>query len=208
MKKNLMQLALESGVQDGEKKPEIEYVVFARLIDRAVLAADPHPELQEQWQIPIGEKAGQPPDLTLRIRKSGQRGIRSPSTYVQTIKTPPRSVEGGPVMRHEIETPSSFEAFGALRACSKSGMVKERYRFPIPGTELVWEMDVFPKDDGTYSEWVKIDLEVKAPLSSLPPLPPGLADAITNQWDDRTDEEKMIIDNLFKTEFRRSPPAQ
>lgn len=101
----------------------------------------------------------------------------------------------------EVATESSEDAFKQFKLIADQGMIKTRYTFPIDGTRLKFEVDVFHLPNGEKSEWVKIDLEVNEPLESIPPLPEGFSEIILNQKDDQTDEERQLIRSLYETAF-------
>lgn len=155
---------------------EIEYTVYARLTDFTQLEKAASCEKQEQWELRIDKTDQNAAGGRIRVRKTEVAGAEP--TYVSAIKMKAASNDGGPSESFEIEAPSSDAAFIAFRFMSEQGMVKHRYRYPIVGTELVWELDAYPNDQGGYHEWVKLDLEVKSATDQLPELPLNFADVI------------------------------
>jgi len=78
-----------------------------------------------------------------------------------------------------------------------------------PAGGLVWELDLFLKPDGTYYDWIKMDLEVgegneNAPL---PPFPIELSDIISAPYGSRTPEEEAIVSKLYDTIFATRNPG-
>lgn len=63
------------------------------------------------------------------------------------------------------------ETFKMFRALAPSGTIKTRYIFPIAGTDLKWEVDVFEGKGGLPQDWVKIDLETSQQGGKLPEFP-------------------------------------
>jgi hypothetical protein len=56
---------------------------------------------------------------------------------------------------------------------------------------------------------VKVDLEVKEPLNELPEFPFSYEKSITNQWNQRTEEEQEFIKQLFAKVYTKPvPPAE
>ena len=96
---------------------------------------------------------------------------------------------------------------------SESGMMKDRYFFPVSGTDLVWEFDVFishTDEEGRhhYSPWIKIDLEVTDRSAPIPHLPIEVTDLITAPFGERTDVEERKVTELYHNIFRmRNPHA-
>jgi hypothetical protein len=80
-------------------------------------------------------------------------------------------------------------------------MIKDRYFFPVDGSDLVWEVDMFLKPEGGYFDWCKIDLEVTNREDPIPPLPIEFANIITNQTGERTEEEEARVRSLYDVEF-------
>jgi hypothetical protein len=89
---------------------------------------------------------------------------------------------------------------------SERGLVKDRYFFPVKGTDLVFEFDVFYSPgatvgSGKYIEWCKIDIEVNDSQTIIPELPIDVSDLIIAQEGNRTIEEDNLINSLYANEF-------
>lgn len=209
MRKNLKQLLVAMEEQaTGKANFETEYVFYAKLADKGILEKAAHVETQEQWSLKIAKTDTNYASGTIRIRRTDDNGKIS---YVQTIKTPVKPLERDTEKSDavvadasqnmlEVAIDASEDAFNQFKMIADQGMKKTRYTFPIEGTELKFEVDVF---DGQDSEtpWVKIDLEVDKPLESVPALPEGFSDVIVNQKNEQTDEEKELIWNLYENVF-------
>ena len=210
MKRNLKQLLIALEEQaTGKANQEREYVFYAKLTDPGILDRASHVESHEQWSLNIDKTDKNACSGRIRIRKTEEYGKVS---YVQTVKTPIRptsndtlasdtSVPDASQNMLEVATESSEDAFKQFKLIADNGMIKTRYTFPIDGTTLKFEVDVFHLPTGEKSQWVKIDLEVNEPLESIPPLPEGFSETITNQKDDQTDEERQLIRSLYETAF-------
>ena len=82
-------------------------------------------------------------------------------------------------------------------------MIKDRYTFLVPGTDLKWEVDCFKQPDGKYYPWVKIDLEVTNRNDPLPQLPMHFRDVIMPKGFGRADEaeSEAKIKELYERYF-------
>lgn len=186
---------------DGQADKEIEYTIYAKLSNPALLEAAKSMEIQEQWEIKIaktGENAGKG---SIRVRKTCVEG--GDPVFVRTTKIPYNDQND----KIEIPLPSNKDEFTAFKFFAPAGMLKHRYHFPILGTELVWEVDAYPKGDGTYHEWVKIDLEVKERLDQLPELPIKLDEVILPKelyTGDQEAREKLVTEIYEKCFIRKN----
>ena len=93
------------------------------------------------------------------------------------------------------------ELFEQFKLLAPDGFRKRRCRFPVTGTDLVWEVDLFYDHNGNPVDWVKLDLEVPEPLDSIPEFPITYSQAIINQPGKRTMEEEVIVRQLFEKEY-------
>jgi CYTH domain-containing protein len=101
----------------------------------------------------------------------------------------------------EVSVPVSKDLHEVFKAITGESMDKIRYTFPIEGTELKWEVDVFIDAQGNPKDWVKIDLETPAEMTEWPPLPVTLADEIFAGNDLYNPEEKAKLAELYSTVF-------
>jgi hypothetical protein len=166
-------MAAEEEEANGEVVREIEHVVYGRLLDLTQLIDAASRTHQEQWQVRIAKTDTNAASGCFRIRKVVEYGS-SEAQYVFTTKT----TVSGPGDKLELSTETDEVHFKMFQQLSDHGMIKDRYVFPVPNTDLKWEFDLFLKPDGGYYEWVKIDLEVPSKETPLPDLPIKLEDVI------------------------------
>lgn len=200
MYKNIMRRALESlALEDGAigvAKEELEHVYYAQLKDLGELTKAASVEKQEQWSVKIPHVAGSNMlEGQLRVRKTEDAGNVS---YVLTAKCPGK--DGG---RKEVESESCEDMFTMFKFFSSQGMIKHRHRFPVEGSKLVWEVDVYLKADGSYHDWVKIDLEVSSLEDEVPALPVKIDEdtIVRSARDKMTAEEKAKVTKLYDDVF-------
>lgn len=178
------------GAIDGNVHKEIEFTFYGRLKDPSQLEKAVHIEEHEQWRVPFKIEV---PGLRQRIRMiDGRR-------WVLSTKQERDSAIGW----DEIECDISKDMFNTLRLAGTHGYKKTRYVFPVPGTDKIWEIDVFPTRGGDKSLWVKIDLEVNDPNAPIPAFPLDFLEMITNQDVQQTQEEKAFLDKLWNLEWAR-----
>lgn len=197
-------LGLLSEELTNEAKPEVEYVVYAKISDFGILHQATGSEAQEQWELKIPALVSNGGGGRVRVRKtSGKEGI----SYALTFKLRKSPSDQNGVITPQVDLSHAIacdqQALEMFKIFAESGMIKERYFFPTDHG-LTWEVDVFLRQDGTRHEWVKIDLELKdgmTPLSELPKLPAGFTEAILNQHGKRTAEEEQKIQTLYSTMF-------
>lgn len=175
-------------IPNGEAFIEKEYVLYAKIHDPAVLEKAESFVIHEQWEIKIPKTFENASSGRIRVRRIDNNGIVN---YVFTTKTKLKEGE------KEVELIASEDAFKQFKVLASSGMHKKRYFYPIEGTELKWEIDVFFLEDMQMSPFVKIDLEVKENLTKLPELPTGFTDIIYNQRSKQTEEEKRRIQEFY-----------
>lgn len=183
--RTVFQATLEAA-ENGEKVQEIEYCLFVKLDNLEQLQQADSKELQEQWE--MYKDCGDRGFATARIRAIDDR------RWVLCTKLKVPNVMG----KEEVELPATKAMFEHFRYLGSTGLRKTRYVFPIPDSDLKWEVDVFEDVEGNVvSDWVKLDLEVPAPLESLPELPVTYTESIFNQPAQRTQEETDFVRNLF-----------
>ena len=194
----LLRMALEEA-SDGKANTEIEHVFYARVPDRAVLEQAAGWEHQEQWEIRIPKTDSNAGNGRVRIRMT--QGPEKAKEYVLTTKT---FKDNGD--RIEVPIPTTEDHFEQFKLLSECGMRKDRYFFPVEGTDLVWEVDMFYQPGSVigskeYYEWCKIDLEVADRSAPIPPLPFALEDVIAAPYGKRTPEEEAIVSKLHGEVF-------
>lgn len=177
--------ALEE-LEDGKKRREKEYIWYGRLTNPEVLQNAARQETQKQSS--LKGKGG-----TIRVRETTSMGqVR----YTLTGKA-----YSGRGDADEASTPTSKDLHEVFRSITGESMDKIRYTFPIEGTSLKWEVDVFIDAQGNPKDWIKIDLEVPDVINEFPPLPVVLADMIFGGNAEYTQEQKAKLDELYSTVF-------
>lgn len=182
---SLFGLGLEDEA-NGVAAREKEYVWYGKLVDTADLAKAAGQELQRQSA--IKRDGGQ-----IRVRETISNGVIE---YTLTAK---HYVGRGDAS--EVTVAGSKDLADVFRGIAGESMDKLRYTFPIEGTDLKWEVDVFIDLEGNYKGWVKIDLEVPGVITEFPPLPVRLSDIIFGGNDPYTPEQRAQLDELFVTTF-------
>jgi CYTH domain-containing protein len=197
-------LALEAEVSDGRAVRELEHTIYGRMTNLEELKKAPVVEGQEQWELRIPLVAGQNAAKgTLRVRKT--TGIRGegegqPPLFILTTKVDGADESKG---RFEVPVPTTEDNFTQFQFLSGKGMLKHRHRFPVPERDLCWEVDVYLLPDGSYCEWVKIDLEVSDLTAELPPLPVTIdpETLITASRANRSEAEERRVTELYDKYF-------
>jgi hypothetical protein len=197
-------VALEE-VSDGKAFREIEHTFYARLEDLEQLKKAASMEHQEQWEVKFPKTDLNAGEGRIRIRKTVVDG-KDPE-YVLTCKTSIAKSND----KIEVPIPTTEPMFQQFRMMSEKGMIKDRYHFPVSGTDLVWEVDMFylpgaEVGSGQYCEWCKIDLEVKDRDAALPPFPIEFAEMILGQYGERSEAEEAKVRALYDTEFVAANP--
>ncbi len=194
-------VALEEA-KDGKAVREKEHVVYGRLPDFNDLKKAESMEHQEQWQIRVAKTDANAAKGRIRVRKTVTKD--GSVEYVNTTKV--EVGEAGSGDNIEVPIPTTEGNFLQFRFLAEEGMIKDRYFFPVPDSDLVWEVDVFKKPNGEYYDWVKLDLEVDDLSAPLPALPLSLENVITAKFGDRTDAEEARVTALYANEFTAKNP--
>ena len=212
MKHNLAQLIYKMALEEaatGVVGNEIEYVYYARLKDVSILDKATAIEDQEQWTIKLDKTPKTASPGTLRVRKTT---VDSKTEFVLTIKIPQESLQDVNTQSNtqvpvtiqnmrEVALEATEDAFELFKRLSSNGMAKTRYCLPVESSDLVLEVDRFKLPNGEYSEWVKIDIEVKSPLVEKLQLPEAFTEVVYNQKNEQTQEEKDFVWNLYENVF-------
>lgn len=173
---------------------EPELVLYGRLTDFKQLGQALSVERHEQYELKILTQDNEP-RKRVRVRKTISKGRVN---YDLTTKV------GDPAPVETTE-PTTIETFNAFKRLQRSGMYKDRYRFPygsVAGETLYWEIDVYiDRHTGLYHPWVKIDLEfpvrkeneVYAAVipDNLNPLPIEIHDLMNNLQDNPAMKAKI-----------------
>lgn len=196
---NLPSVSMESAdVADGKTKVEKEIEIYGTMRNMDDLDAATHWEIQEQWGLYVPGSNDNAGSGNVRIRMS-QRSSGEP-VYVLTTKV---KASAGNL---ECEAPSSPDMFQLFKILASSGLRKKRYYFPIAGTEMEFEVDVFTGPTGAPVPHVKIDLELRGTvppdfdLSSIT-LPFEMSDIRIIRPGHKNDEDLAYVRELFKTQY-------
>lgn len=171
---------------------EQEYVFYVRITNFKQLENAAHAEKHEQWQIKIPSTDDNAGSGSIRARK-----VTSADGSISYELTTKSKTKKGNI---ETTIPATEENFTQIAFMADTGMRKDRYTFPIPNSDLSFEVDVYPDGKAGYYTWAKIDLEVKSPLSSFPELPIQVEEIITPQ-DADTPEGEQEVSRLYDTFF-------
>lgn len=204
----------DDGVDTGEQTnneseeeligKESELVFYGKIVNLKELENAEKVEKQEQYEIKIPKTKDNAVAGRIRVRKTTCNGKVS---YEITTKT--KLPDGS---NYEANAATDAANFVQFKYMAESGMIKDRYIFPIEGykEKVKWEVDVYRTRDDVVQEWVKIDLEVKDKdihLDQVPEFPIELSNIITNQEGDRTEEEETILRTLYDTVFTIRNPV-
>lgn len=177
------------GLPSGKLNEELELTIYAEMADLNDLSKAVSKEIHEQYEIPLQT------NTKIRQRIRGVNGKR----WIQTVKVPHENKPGN----WESEDDISQSTFKLLRAATcEEGYVKERYFFPVIGTDLVYEVDVFRNNGGTQHAWVKIDLEFNDTTEKVPPLPFNTKAIIYADNPNTTAAERNWIKQLWDDEWQ------
>lgn len=211
-------VALEAaGIKD---QTEEEVVIYAKIGNPEGLKQASYIEqhIQAEIKSPIGK---------IRVRKISRNG-RSP-VFEMTTKKP---ISVGTISRDREQTKTiNEELYNMFMEICPVFMSKTRYVFKaeqlrikrgdleasIKTNDLKFEVDVFTKQDGSISEWCKIDLEIDkikeimeknnvqvkdikliASISKLPFEPDY---TVVDTKDNKDPDKKELISGLYKYEF-------
>jgi CYTH domain-containing protein len=184
---------------DGQTRVEKEIVTYGKLVDFDELKKADRKEDQEQWEIRTRDEKNQYSGC-IRIR------CTDGNKYVLTIKT--FKPEKGDLMETEVEIPTEVGAnvLEEFKKLSTGGMIKTRYFFNVPDSELVWEVDVYYDEKKEPRSWCKIDLEVPDLRLKRPELPIQLKDAREIPAKGRTEDDQCFVERLMDREFITPSP--
>jgi hypothetical protein len=188
----------ESEDTSGRTAAEIERVIYARVSNFDFLDKASGAERQEQWSIKVAKTEENAGSGSIRVRKT--TNLREPGASVQYVLTSKLDV-GGKGHSAETSEQSTVDQFNIFKYMANKGMLKDRYTFPIPGSDLIWEVDCFPKPGEMYFEWVKIDLEKWPSGKELPQLPFAVAEMMDGDPGQQSEETKAKISRLYQDVF-------
>ncbi len=183
-----LRIALE-GVINGKAARELEYTFYGKVANFEQLQEAVEVEEHEQWTLPLDTE--QPIRTRLRLINN-----RRP-TITTKLKRP------GVLGFEEVNSDISNDLYQHLKIAAIDGYKKTRYNFPVHGTPLKWEIDVFLDRSGNPHPWVKIDFEVNDPKDRIPDLPIDITEIIIDGGPKQTLEEKRFVRLLWESEWQR-----
>jgi hypothetical protein len=192
---------------DGAALKEREFVFYARIKEGYEFPPTDNKERQEQWTIKIAKSDNNAARGDIRVRKTDlfDHGDLGQTEYVLTTKVR-NDGEGD----DEVPIPSSADQFEHFKRLAESGMIKDRYTYSIPGSDLKWEVDAFLKPGGGYHPWVKLDLEIPADAPrdiGIPEFPIEGEEWIKAQNGERLPAEEAKLRELYETMFLTKNPG-
>ena len=184
---------------DGQTRAEKEIVTYGKIVDFDELKKADRKEEQEQWEIRQRDEKNQYAGC-IRIRcLDGKK-------YILTTKT--FKPEKGNLMETEVELPAEVGAnmLEEFKKLSTGGMIKTRYFFNVPDSDLIWEVDVYFDEKGNPRTWCKIDLEVPDLRIKRPELPIQLKEPREIPAKNRSEDDQRFLDRLMDREFVTPSP--
>jgi len=182
--------ALEDLV-DGQSHDEQEKRYYGTIVNFDQLKNADQVIFQEQYGIPVvrdGQHKGQ-----VRVR---QKKDREGEGFVFTIKV--RQPDGSD---KECNLQGTADALDLMKQLAADGMVKDRYCFPVDGTDLFWEIDMTRDGQGGYFPVCRIELELpKGFKGEIPDFPIELTDVLDHNDPDPAVQAK--IKEYFEKYFR------
>lgn len=175
-----------------EMLEELEYVCFVKVSDFTQLAGAESAVHQEQWSVFLTNRGEAP------AGKVAENNVRVRSINDEQFFLTSKFYLPGADGKWEIEREVERKHFDLIKSMASGGMRKDRYKFPVADTEMVWEVDVHYDDNGDRMPWVRLELEVKEQLDALPPLPLQGSERILNQPSKQTDAERRLVKELYK----------
>jgi len=193
-------------VTDGKTYVEREHVFYGYLKDFSQLTKAASKEKQEQWEVKLPKTENNIGSGGIRVRRTE---IDGNVEYTLTAKVRTKDEDA----KLEATCVSSEDLFNLFSMLAQSGMRKVRYNFPTKnpaGEEIVFEVDVFILDNGEFSPWCKIDVEVPDQSTVLPNFPIQF-DKLVKQSVENTEAERSFIrglyDEVFLTKKRNVKPV-
>lgn len=188
--RDLANIAYGISLEDIMNTPsqELEFTFYALLtdidqLDKLAVVVEKH----EQYELPIQTEI----NGRARLRLINDR------RHTMTTKIQRSGTKGW----EEVNSDISKSLFLHLKEMARPGYFKNRHVIPIPDGSLKWEVDVFYSNDGGYSKWVKIDLEVPDLDMKIPETPFDIKQFIFADAKELTAEEERILKWLWNEEW-------
>lgn len=204
-----LRAALEES-SDGKLNEEIEKVFYCRLDAKDVELLNQAAGYEDhlQWEIDIPRNEDNAAAGRLRVRMTVTPDAKV--DYVLTSKIKMKGMSSEDHANLEVSTPSSEAQYKQFQLLAGKGMIKRRFFFPVPNSDLVWEVDVFPSQDksqGGFCLWLKLDLELTQPRQQVPAFPLPFVEVIGNEAE-RTEQQDEIVKWLYDNEYLTPNPLR
>lgn len=170
----------------GISQQELEHAFYVKIDNFDLLSNATEKQRIEQASF-YTENKGKG-SLMMRSRKINYMASADKQGLEEIIfctKTPNTGTAGAAQMM-EVELPGSKEQH-ALYMQFGSAIFKDRYRFAVVGTTLFWDVDVFLNKDGSYSNWARLEVEVKDLNAPVPEFPFAVQDSFSADDNERRD---------------------
>lgn len=172
----------------NQTQAEVELTIYAEVVsvDQVESCAQERKRM-EQWDIPTDTDKGR-----MRIRKVDDvQMLLTSKTYRPGITAP--------LEHNSVINKGQFEN---IRRMSVNGHYKTRLLIPFNEHPFTWEVDLYFKTGGTFSNWVKIDLEEFDIHRQIPEeLPFDCKRIIVSDDPNITEADKRQIAELWEKEW-------
>ncbi len=210
--------------QEKQAKPETELVIYCKVSYFEGLKEAVKKERHDQYEIKSSQEISGNKG-SVRVRKTTDSdGIK----FVLTNKV--RTENDNLSVAEEFNLDITEEQFQMFTKIAPSKTIKDRFIFLVKNIsvnkygdetvqievpELKFEVDVFPKEDGGYHEWCKIDIEIDPLLEAINTSGKDISEFNLNikvnhlpfkpvesfVGSEATDEQKLILDQFYQEIF-------
>lgn len=213
-----------SSIESKKAKTETELVIYCKIGYFEGLKEAVKKEQQDQYEIRSSQEISGNKGC-VRVRKTTcSDGIK----FVMTNKV--RTINENLSISEEFDLEITEEQFIMFTKIAPSKTIKERFIFltknislnkfgeetiSIEVPELKFEVDVFPKEEGGYHEWCKIDVELDSLIKAITDSGHGVGEFNLNVKVNHlpfkptesfvgvnaTEEQNLILDNFYQNIF-------
>lgn len=176
---------------NGEPSAGYVFTVYGEIADWDSLGNATTLEQREKHYLPLIENTTNGNTIAITCNRVNEAG------YYQTSKL----MYANSTLVEQVNVPISLGMYKHLTQAAINSYKFERFKFRVPDSNLVWEVDVFKGADGSRHPWIKCDIEVADLDSELPDLPIPLKERIIANMEDTTDAEVARINRLYKSEW-------
>lgn len=170
---------------------ELEYICYVKVDDFTQFQQAESAIHQEQWSVFLTNRNEVPENRT------SENNVRVRSVNDEQFFLTSKLYLPGAKGKWELEREVERDHFEVIKAIATGGMKKDRYIFPVEGTDLRWEVDVHYDNNGERLPWVRLELEVAEKLDVLPELPIVGSERILRQRGQQTDDEQSVVKGLY-----------